>query len=209
VGRTVAAFDFDGTLTRRDTLVPFLVRVAGYGRVVAALVAETPRFALVAAGRAGRDEAKERLLVRVLAGRPAEPVRVEGERYGKHLAAAAITSDMRVRVQRHLAADHDVVLLSAALDVYLETVGRELGVHATLCTRLEVDDRDCFTGRILGANCRGDEKARRLRDHLQGAEVTVWAYGDSRGDEEMLALADYPVRVRRGQVRDGASITAA
>ena len=85
--------------------------------------------------------------------------------------------------------------MSASLGVYLETVGRLLGVDAVLSTELEVDAAGTCTGRMLGGNCRGAEKARRLRAYLQSDDVEVWAYGDSAGDTELLAMADHPIRV--------------
>jgi phosphatidylglycerophosphatase C len=55
-----------------------------------------------------------------------------------------------------------------------------------------------LTGRLVGANCRGAEKARRTREWLRAnglAGAELWAYGDSSGDDELLALADHPLRV--------------
>ena len=57
------------------------------------------------------------------------------------------------------------------------------------------------TGRLDGANCRGPEKATRLQTLLGDDPVELWAYGNSAGDDEMLALARHPVRVKRGRLR--------
>ena len=57
-----------------------------------------------------------------------------------------------------------------------------------------------LTGRLLGENCRGAEKARRVREWLRSsglADATLWAYGDSDGDAELLELADHAYRVDR------------
>jgi phosphatidylglycerophosphatase C len=85
--------------------------------------------------------------------------------------------------------------VSASLRAYLDEVARRLGVDALLCTELEVDDDGRCTGRMKGGNCRGPAKATRLRAYLGDREVTLWAYGDSAGDREMLALADHPTLV--------------
>ena len=196
-----AAFDFDGTLTRRDTLIPFLVTVAGRAAVLRALVAESPRLTLAAAGRSNRDVVKERVLTRVLAGRSYAEVEAAGRAFGADLARSAITADARDRIGWHLREGHEVVIVSAALDVYMVEVARALGVTHLLCTGLVADDRGRCTGRLRGANCRGAEKATRLRTLFGDDEVELWAYGNSRGDDEMLALAQHPVRVRHGRVR--------
>jgi phosphatidylglycerophosphatase C len=197
VTRTVAAFDFDGTLTRRDTLLPFLASVAGWTRVAAALPAAAPRLR-------DRDSAKRILLERVIGGRTHDELRAAGERYGTTLARNAVTPVMRERVAWHQQEGHEIVIVSATLDVYLDAAARELAVEHVLCTHLAVGDDGRCSGRLAGANCRGIEKAERLRTFLgnDGADDTVvWAYGNSAGDREMLALAQHPVHVRRGRMR--------
>lgn len=202
--RAVAAFDFDGTLTRRDSLVPFLTTVVGPGTVARALGAESVRLALAAAGRGDRDAAKERVLTRVLAGRLYDEVEAAGRTFGAELARSAITPDGRDRIAWHAAQGHEVVIVSASLDVYLDEVARELGIAHVLCTGLLADDGGRCTGGLRGPNCRGPEKASRLRALLGDDDVELWAYGNSRGDDEMLALAQHPVRFRRGWMRAGA-----
>jgi phosphatidylglycerophosphatase C len=202
--RTFAAFDFDGTLTRRDTLVPFLTSVAGRTAVMRAFAAESSGLARAAAGRGDRDVAKERVLTRVLAGVPHSEVSTAGCAFGVELARRAITPEARDRIAWHRREGHDVVIVSASLDVYLGGVAEALGVTHLLCTSLDIDDRGACTGRLLGANCRGPEKATRLqtlfgREGFGSEEIELWAYGNSRGDDEMLALADHAVRARRGR----------
>jgi phosphatidylglycerophosphatase C len=57
---------------------------------------------------------------------------------------------------------------------------------------------------LLGGNCRGRRKADRLREYLEGAGVDLWAYGDSAGDAEMLAMAQHVSRARRGRLLEPA-----
>jgi phosphatidylglycerophosphatase C len=192
VTRTVAAFDFDGTLTRRDTLLPFLTSMVGWRRVVRALGPEAATLAR------DRDAAKERLLVRLLNGVPDNDLRAAGTAFA---STVRVSPEMQARLAWHRREGHEIVIVSAALDAYLLDVSRTLGVDQTLCTSIEVDEAGNCTGRLLGGNCRGPEKAKRLRAHLGDGEIVLWAYGDSRGDREMLALADHPVRARRGRLR--------
>jgi phosphatidylglycerophosphatase C len=194
VTRTVAAFDFDGTLTRRDTLLPFLASVSGWPRVAVALPALAPHVR-------NRDAAKQALLRGVLAGRGHDEVRQAGERFGERLARDAITPEMRDRLAWHEREGHEIVIVSATLDVYLDAAARALAIDNVLCTRLDIADDGRCTGRLDGANCRGSEKAERLRRFLGPDDDTVvWAYGNSAGDREMLALAQHPVMVRRGRL---------
>ncbi len=202
-GSVVAAFDVDGTLTRRDTLLPFLATVRGRANVLAALAAESYGLARAAAPGGDRNRVKERLLTRLLAGRPYDEVARAGRAFGARVAERAISPQMRDRITWHRAHGHAVVLVSASLDVYLEEVARSLGADHLECTSLEIDDAGRCTGRIAGTNCRGPEKAARLAALLQRelTDAQLWAYGDSRGDRDMLAMAHRAVRVRRGRMR--------
>lgn len=81
-----------------------------------------------------------------------------------------------------------MVLVSGGLDVYLAPWCRRHGI-ALICSRLEALG-DFFTGRYLGAQCVGEEKARRVREYCDpAAHDTCYAYGDTHEDEALLALA--------------------
>ncbi len=197
--RIVAAFDFDGTITFRDTMAGFLREVAGTRSVLRSAGLDLPRLLLAAAGHGSRDEGKGRLLMRLFAGRDPEEVSDIGRAYGARLASSQIRSEMRARLRWHRDRGHDVVIVSASLDSYLHETGRILGIDAVICTRLEVGDDGRLTGRMDGGNCRGAAKSERLAAHIAagGGGSVGWAYGDSSGDREMLAMAEHPVWVSK------------
>ncbi|HEX4776113.1 MAG TPA: HAD-IB family hydrolase [Acidimicrobiia bacterium] len=197
--RVVAAFDFDGTITRRDTLLPFLVYACGRARVAAALATVAPRLTLALAGRGSRDDAKVALLERVVAGRDAAEIAAAGRAFADRLAADTrrFRADVLERVRWHRDAGHEVVLVSASLTTYLDPLAPRLGFDTVLATTLEVASDGRLTGQLVGLNCRGPEKVARLDAWLAGSACTLWAYGDSSGDDEMLARADRPARVGR------------
>jgi len=195
-------FDVDGTLTTGDCVFPFLRRAAGF-RLATALL----RHPLALAGglvRRDRDALKA-LACASLAGLPAPAIDALGARFASEVEASRLRDDTTARLRRHRELDHTVVLASASLDPYLLPLAGLLGVDDVVCTTLERDTDGRFTGRLAGENCRGPEKARRVRAllaerGLDGAEL--WAYGDSAGDEALLALADHPLRV------DGVRVSA-
>jgi phosphatidylglycerophosphatase C len=193
----VAAFDVDGTLTRRDSVAPFLVRLAG-PRLATAL-ARHPRA--LATGLVRRDhDLLKAVACTALAGVEEQRARAEGAVYARELYDRRLREDTPARLRQHRDAGHRVVLVSASLEHYVEPLGELLGADAVLCTRLEVDAAGRLTGSLLGANCRGPEKERRLREWLtrEGVQQAfLWAYGDSAGDAALLAMADRPVRVGR------------
>jgi phosphatidylglycerophosphatase C len=202
--RPLAAFDLDGTLTRRDTLMPFLVRALGAGRPYRAVLASSLPLARAAAlGGEHRDVAKAAVLRRVLAGLPLARLAEAAESYADHVVAHGLRADVRARVDWHRSEGHELVLVSASPELYVAPIGRRLGFDEVLATRLEVDGAGVLTGRLLGANCRGPEKVARLRAWRGDGLVLTYAYGDSAGDREMLALAQTPMRVRQRPVGFG------
>lgn len=197
-GCVVVAFDLDGTLTRRDTLLPFLLRAFGPERTARAVLASSPRLARAAAqGGAHRDASKAEVLRRLLTGEPLERLAALADDYAADVVGRRLRPGMRARVDWHRGEAHTLVLVSASPELYVSGIGRRLGFDAVLATRLEVGDDGRLTGRLLGANCRGPEKVARLREWLGGDPVLGWAYGDSTGDREMLAVAATPVLLRR------------
>lgn len=192
----VAAFDVDGTLTTRDCVTPFLRELAG-SRLIGTL-ARHPLAVLLAALTRDNDRLKE-IACAALAGLDAHAVETRGATFAREVRGAWMRPDTLARLDHHRALGHRVVLVSASLEPYLRPLGALLHADGVLCTQLEVDDAGVLTGRLAGANCRGPEKARRLQGWLaeRGLErAELWAYGDSRGDRELLALADQATDVR-------------
>ena len=201
-GRPLAAFDLDGTLTRRDTLMPFLLWAIGRNRTYRALLASSlPLGRAAALGGPHRDQAKAVLLQRVFAGLPLAALQDAAEPFADHVVAHALRPDVRARVDWHRARGHELVLVSASPELYVTPIGRRLGFDAVLATRLEVDAEGRLTGRIQGTNCRGPEKVVRLREWRGGTLTVAYAYGDSAGDREMLALAATPLKIGRAMPR--------
>jgi HAD superfamily hydrolase (TIGR01490 family) len=195
--RPVAAFDFDGTIARRDTLMPFLASVVGRGAFLRAALGRAPQLARVAAGRADRDAEKEVLIGRLLAGRAAAEVATAGTAYAERLwTAQRFRPDMLERLAWHRAEGHRIVIVSASLDAYLLPLAPRLGVDHVISCSLAAEN-GVLTGTLVGGNVRGAEKVRRLESWLAGEPVELWAYGDSVGDDELLARADHPTRVER------------
>lgn len=192
----IAAFDFDRTLTSRDTLIPFLGRLAGRRRLAVALAAQASRY------RRDSDAAKADLLRRLTTGLRGDEFDLAGRDYAVGLHHR-LRPDAMARLRWHRRAGHRLVIVSASLGTYLRPFGETLGVDDVLAVEMDVDAAGRLTGRISGGvNTRGPEKARRLGEWLAemlpgGSVPEIWAYGDSSGDDELLEMADHPTRVTR------------
>jgi HAD superfamily hydrolase (TIGR01490 family) len=196
----VAAFDFDGTLVPGDSLPRFLSWVLGRQAFARAMILAAPTM-MLGYRRAGRDGSKAALLEQALAGQAEGYVAEVGAAFGA-ASAKRIRPAMLERMAWHDRQGHRRVLVSASLEVYLEPFGHLTGFDQVIATRLETGADGCLTGRLHGPNVRAVQKAIRLRELLGSGTVEMWAYGDSAGDREMLAMADHPIRItRRGRRR--------
>lgn len=196
-----AVFDFDGTLTRGDSLLPFLRYVLGPARFAAAIARTTP----VLAGYAGRlvrnDIAKERLLSNAIAGMPMSLLQDAGTAFAADRISAMLNATMMKRLAVHQAIGHRCILASASLDVYLAPFAKAWGFAGLECSRLELDDAGRVTGRLAGGNCHGNEKACRVATRFakQGMPSFSFGYGDTSGDIAMLRLVNAPYMVVDGR----------
>lgn len=188
----VAAFDFDGTLTRSETLLPFLLQTLGAARVARDALLLSPTLAGYAMGLVANDAAKERVFVQCLGGMQMDALRQQAQLF----AASTLPGMMRAEAMRRLAwhqrQGHRCVVISASLELYIRPWAVGAGFDDVLATRLQTLGDGRVTGRFEGENCYGIEKVRRL-EAVAGPRngYTLYAYGDSRGDRELLSAADY------------------
>lgn len=204
---TVAAFDFDGTLTNGGSVFPFLVSVRGLIPVLRAIVALSPALLRAAVlGGTAADEVKEKLFTRLLAGMPTDALNRRGAAFAHQYLRHHLREDMRRRLEWHRAQGHYTVIVSASPECYVSPAGSELGVDGVVATRLAVGGGGLLTGGYEGKNNRGSEKYARLVGHLRavgpsngspGEQPVLWAYGNSRGDLRLLEAADHGVDAGR------------
>ena len=188
----VAAFDFDGTLTRRDTLFPFLLFVVGTPTFAYKLLLSLPVLTGYALGLIRNDIAKQHVLTRFLANMELAELQRKGEQFAEQKLPWLLRTEAMWRLHWHLQNGHRCVVVSASLELYLHPWAIKMGFSDALGSQLETRADGYVTGNLLGQNCFGPEKVRRL-DALLGERggYTLYAYGDSRGDKELLSAADH------------------
>ncbi|MGO9512161.1 MAG: HAD-IB family phosphatase [Steroidobacteraceae bacterium] len=211
---SVALFDLDGTLTWRDTLLPFL---AGYAVRHPARLLRLWRLApaLLEYATRGRDRGrlKSSVIRAVMGGERRAQIETWAEAFvlalephrGFRAAALAV-------LEAHRAAGDHLVLLSASPDLYVPRIGRLLGFERTLCTEL-VWRGDRLDGGLKTPNRRGEEKLRCLEWlRTQYPNTPVIAYGNSAADLAHMRRADRAVLVdgsaaaRRGAAKAGIAV---
>ena len=188
MNRSIVAFDFDGTLTIRDSYLDFLHwragplgRAIGWVRLGPATVAY-----LVDRDRQRIKEAATRVF---LGGAPFADVGKDAERYRDAAWSRLMRPDALDRWRRWKDAGAMMVIVTASPEVEIAPFARTLGADLLIGTRLALDAAGRVNGRFNGLNCRGAEKVRRLREVFGPDLRLTAAYGDSDGDYEMLDLA--------------------
>ena len=182
----IAAFDFDGTLTVRDSFMAFLIWEAGPVRASLDLIRLIPD-ALAYFTHRDRGRIKASALRIFLGGRKLALVSARAQTFADQARllrpdAVACWESWRARGAR-------MTIVSASPQFVVEPFAKALGADRLIATQVETDPQGRITGALLGRNCRGAEKVARLRQEF-GPDVRLEAaYGDTDGDREMLALA--------------------
>lgn len=188
----VAAFDFDGTLTRSETLGPFLLHTLGAARVARDALLLSPTLTGYVLGLIRNDVAKERVFVQCLGGMQIDALRQHAEHFAATAMPGLLREEAMQRLAWHKRQGHRCVVISASLELYVRPWAVAAGFDDVLATRLEILADGRTTGKLAGSNCYGIEKVRQLEALLGGRSgYTLYAYGDSRGDRELLSAADY------------------
>jgi len=186
----IAAFDFDGTLTYHDSLLPFLRFMKKDIATTCHLITEIPAFIQYEMGLLSRQDIKERLLTDFLAGISYHFAFEKGKEFAKYKIPSLLKPNALKSLSWHRSQGHCCVLVSANIDLYLDPWAKITGFDHVICSCCEVNAGGYLTGRLIGKNCWGPEKSRRLFE-LLGDQITLYAYGDSRGDKDLLSIADY------------------
>ena len=194
---TVAAFDVDNTLTVRDCVVPFMKTVGGVSKLSKVVLSDLGKT-IQNVRRRDRDALKMKFVDGIFAGKDAREVESLGVQFASKVADKWLRSDVASRLRWHQEQGHVVILVSASLGAYLHPLGDLLEVDAVLCTELE-EENGVLTGKLIGQNCRGKEKASRVQKWCQDSGIALedlmYAYGDSSGDTELLELFSEPTWV--------------
>ena len=188
--RCVAVFDFDGTLTRCDTLPRFIHFACGPWRCCAGFLLLSPLLVLMKLRLYPNWKAKQRLLAFFFRGMDYECFAELGRRFADVIERYR-RKEATDLLQQYVSSGATVYVVSASIEEWVRPWCERLGVKDVLCTKVEVGDDGRLTGRLETPNCYGQEKVRRLLEvEPQRQSYTLHAYGDSRGDRELVAFAD-------------------
>ncbi len=184
----LALFDFDGTLTTRETFAPFLRYAVPPLRRALGSVALAPLVPVYRRGWLSGLAMRATATRVALSGMPLAHASHAGERFAREVVPGLLRPEAMAALRAHRDAGDRVIVVSAAFELYVAPWCAAEGV-ACLASRLEVREGR-LTGRYLGAQCAGAAKADRVRAHCDVAGFsTIHAWGDTPEDDALLALA--------------------
>jgi phosphatidylglycerophosphatase C len=186
----LAVFDLDGTITRSDTLGPFLW---GYlrrhpWRVLRVLPALPAPFLYLI--NRDRGALKGAAIHTVLGGLPRPTLERWADEFVRALIPHGLYAEALTIIEQHRDRGDRLLMMSASTDLYVPRIAQALGFSEVICSQVRWREDGRLDGRLAGLNCHGEEKRRRLAEVLaRDAPDRIYAYGNSSSDLAHMALA--------------------
>jgi phosphatidylglycerophosphatase C len=187
---TFAFFDFDGTLTKRDSYLDFIRYVRGRLGYLSGLLRLSPWIFLYGIGLYRNDRLKERFFRHFLSAFSPADLDQRGQQYSQHRLPAILKKTALDQLHWHQHQGHRVVILTASSPIWLSDWCKAHQVEL-IGTEFEIIDGR-YTGQIKGKNCHGREKARIVKNILSKYYNPIsYGYGDSRADRFFLGQVTF------------------
>lgn len=188
--KRIVAFDFDGTLTTKDTLLEFVRYAKGSTNFWLGFLHYTPQLVMMKLGLYPNYKIKQKVFSFFFKGMTLEAFDELCQRFARDNQHLLHPMGIKT-IQQVMADGAEVLIVSASIDNWVRPFFKNHEpIPMILGTQIEVKD-GLLTGRFLTKNCYGQEKVNRLLEKYPNREdYHLTAYGDSRGDKELLAFAD-------------------
>lgn len=189
--KKIAAFDFDGTITTRDTLPEFIRFSRGNVRFMLGFILYAPLIIAYKLKLYPNWKVKEKIFSHFYKGISIDRFNQWGN--GFDIKIKQIVRPKAIdAIKKYKDTGASVIIVSASLENWIAPFAASLDIDYVLATKPEIDGNNCLTGRFLTKNCYGREKVDRiLALYPCRAEYELHAFGDSKGDLELISFADY------------------
>ncbi|MBS1602540.1 MAG: haloacid dehalogenase-like hydrolase [Bacteroidetes bacterium] len=191
MNKRIAFFDFDGTITTKDTLLEFIRYDKGAPLFWLGFLLSAPWILAYKLKVISNQKGKERVLSFFFKNRPLDDFQASCDRFSSEMLPGLLRPKALDELKKLKELGAEIVIVSASPSNWIRKWADSIGA-SLIATHLSVTTkkgRTVLTGSIEGANCHGREKVRRIQLNHQLDEYTeIYAYGDSSGDRPMLAL---------------------
>jgi phosphatidylglycerophosphatase C len=187
-GKKIAFFDFDGTITTKDTLLEIIKFLKGKTAFYTGFLIHTPWLIAYKLNLLPNDLVKQKILTYFFGGMQELVFREKCDLFADKILPGLIRPGALVEIGQLQNRGFEIVVVSASVENWISNWAVRLPVQL-IATRLEVKN-GMLTGRIAGKNCHGQQKVICILEKWKLTEYEeIYAYGDSAGDKPMLALA--------------------
>ena len=187
--KRIALFDFDGTITTDDSLIKFIRFVVGDVKFIWGMILLSPMLITYKLKLIPNYKAKQMMLSYFFKGMSEEKFMQVANEYSLNEINTIVRPKAMEKITWHKEQGHKIVIVSASIECWLKPWGDENNLDL-IATKLEIID-GIVTGEFLTKNCYGIEKANRVNETYNLSDYDyIYSYGDSRGDKELLELAD-------------------
>ncbi|WP_237760727.1 HAD-IB family hydrolase [Legionella rubrilucens] len=187
----VAIFDFDGTITRKSTTVPFLRFVFGTSVFIKA-ARQLHALLLYHFNRMELDELNHIIARSFFTNLSRDYLFQQGKLFSDTVLPSLIRDSAYQRLRWHKSQGHYCILATAAYDLYMTHWSLCHAFNGLASTKIAFDEHNQATGTLEGKSCYGEEKLQRVLQLIGHTPRTVYAYGDSSGDKAILDYATHP-----------------
>jgi phosphatidylglycerophosphatase C len=188
VSQTIAFFDFDGTITTKDTLLEFIRHSRGKIRFYTGFAINSPWLIAMKLKLISNQKAKERILSWFFRGSDLKTFQQQCDHFAAEMLPSLIRPKALAEIETLRQRNATIVVVSASPENWIQPWAGSNSIQY-IATRLEVKENK-LTGKIQDRNCHGEEKVVRIREAYQLPDYNaIFAYGDSSGDLPMLKLA--------------------
>jgi len=187
VNKRIAFFDFDGTITTRDTLLEFIKYCYGKRAFYWGFFINSPYLFAYKMKIISNQRAKERILSHFFKGMKIEKFQGICDAFAKEIIPGLVRPLALEELKKLRSEGTNIIIVSASPQNWITGWINQLQLQL-IATQLEVKDGK-LCGTISGKNCYGEEKVRRIKAlyNLESFDEII-AYGDSSGDKPMLQL---------------------
>lgn len=188
MSQTIAFFDFDGTITTKDTLLEFIKYSRGKFHFYTGFALNSPWLIAMKLKLISNQKAKERILSWFFRGSDLTTFQQQCDHFAAVMLPGLVRPKALAEIETLRQRNATIVVVSASPENWIQPWAGSNSIKY-IATRLEVKENK-LTGKIQDRNCYGEEKVARIREAYQLPDYNaIFAYGDSSGDLPMLKLA--------------------
>lgn len=185
----VAFFDFDGTISTKDSFIDFVTFSKGKLQMLKGVLRYFWTLIGYKFGLVSGHSTKEILLTYYYKGYSEKDFQELGRQYVTTKIKSIIRPKALERILWHKAQGHQVVVVTASIAEWIKPWCKQLEIQC-IATELEVID-GLITGKLKGKNCIGEEKVNRIEKEYDIKKLEyIYSYGNSKGDNALLGIAD-------------------